>query len=316
MERTVLIGALTWVGGVGAWAVGAGYALAQGRDSSPQRGGNGHDGPVARGYSPGRQSTRVRWAPELVLDDDGTEPQPVEAEVIGLDSLAAPPDSLGKITSAEGSTAASAGSSKELTAAEEEEVAKLDAAIEDIERRAKAKSGSSSISSGLELRRPEGVESMGELMTESQRRRLAPIKSLKRVRRSRKIRRTAQDEQDFVPLVPGARATTEEAILNSFTGETTEQKREQGEDYWVDPDLVQVEQSAKQRALKVREEFVKGKDNFQEERLRQEIVAPYKKNVIGVVTVSVGVVAVIVSMFPNLLELNVPDSIGSFPDTL
>ena len=37
MERTVLIGALTWVGGVGAWAVGAGYALAQGRDSSPQR---------------------------------------------------------------------------------------------------------------------------------------------------------------------------------------------------------------------------------------------------------------------------------------
>ena len=115
---------------------------------------------------------------------------------------------------------------------------------------------------------------------------------------------------------PGARATTEEAILNSFTGETTEQKREQGEDYWVDPDLVQVEQSAKQRALKVREEFVKGKDNFQEERLRQEIVAPYKNNVIGVVTVSIGVVAVIVSMFPNLLELNVPDSIGSFPDTL
>ena len=46
-----------------------------------------------------------------------------------------------------------------------------------------------------------------------------------------------------MPLVPGARATTEESILNAYTGDTIEAKREQGEDYWVDPDLVQTEQS-------------------------------------------------------------------------
>ena len=138
----------------------------------------------------------------------------------------------------------------------------------------------------------------------------------RRMQASRKIRRTAQDEQDFVPLVPGARATTEEAILNSFTGETTEQKREQGEDYWVDPNLVQVEQSAKQRALKVREEFVKGKDNFQEERLRQEIVAPYKNNVIVYVVAGFGAIAVLYAVLPGLFETNVGLSVGTFPDKL
>ena len=95
-----------------------------------------------------------------------------------------------------------------------------------------------------------------------------------------------------------------------------EAKREQGEDYWVDPDLVQTEQSREAKKKTIREEFVNNKDNYSEQKLKQEIVAPYKNNLIGVVTVSIGVAAVIFSMFPSLLELNAPLSIASFPESL
>lgn len=325
MERTVLLGVVTWVGGVGAWAVGAGYALASSRYSQ----GSKHAA-TGRGYvPPARTNTRVRWDPELVLEDDGTAPTPVEAEVVDLDGLAAPPLSLGNPASTEGTTAASADGSQELTAAEEEKEDETTGELPGSRSRRSGGAGGGSSSTGdgtddsaalaassFELRRPEGIESMGELMTESQRRRLAPIKSLKRVRRSRKIRRESAEQTDFVPLVPGARATTEESILNAYTGETMEAKREQGEDYWVDPDAVQTEQSREARMKKVRDEFVKNKDNYSEEKLKQEIAAPYKNNLIGVVTVSIGVAAVVFSMFPNLLELNEPLSIASFPETL
>ena len=94
----------------------------------------------------------MRWALSLFLMTTALSHSPSRRRSLAWTASRSPVPS--ENTSAEGSTAASAGSSKELTAAEEEEVAKLDAAIEDIERRAKAKSGSSSISSGLELRRP------------------------------------------------------------------------------------------------------------------------------------------------------------------
>ena len=329
MERTVLLGVVTWVGGVGAWAVGAGYALASSRHSQGGGTGSGKHAPGRGSYVPpgARTNTRVRWDPELVLDDDGTAPTPVEADVVDLGGLAAPPLSLGTPTSTEGTTAASADASKQLTAAEEEEEKAAGGLPGGSRSRGGAGSGGSSKDGGtdggsalaessFELRRPEGIESMGELITESQRRRLAPIKSLKRVRRSRKIRRESAEQTDFVPLVPGARATTEESILNAYTGDTIEAKREQGEDYWVDPDLVQTEQSREAKKKTIREEFVNNKDNYSEQKLKQEIVAPYKNNLIGVVTVSIGVAAVIFSMFPSLLELNAPLSIASFPESL
>ena len=53
-----------------------------------------------------------------------------------------------------------------------------------------------------------------------------------------------------------------------------------------------------------------------EGRLKKEIVAPYKNNVIVYITVGIGIAAVVFAAFPGLLELNEPPSIASFPDTL
>ena len=50
-----------------------------------------------------------------------------------------------------------------------------------------------------------------------------------------------------MPLVKGARATTEESILNAYSGDSIDVKREQGEDYWVDPSLLRVEQSEQEQ---------------------------------------------------------------------
>ena len=47
MERTVLLAAATWVGGVGAWAVGCGYALRRKADTVTH--------PAAAGGAPSRR---------------------------------------------------------------------------------------------------------------------------------------------------------------------------------------------------------------------------------------------------------------------
>jgi hypothetical protein len=155
---------------------------------------------------------------------------------------------------------------------------------------------------------------ISSLLTESQRRRLAPVQPLQRKRRSRKIRREEQEEETFIPLVRGARATQDEAILNAYNGETLETKREQGEDYWVDPEQVQNDIRKKEAVAERRKAFKAREVGFKEERLKKEITAPYKNNLIGLIVVGVGVAAVVFAMFPGLLEL--PPLIASFPDTL
>jgi len=164
----------------------------------------------------------------------------------------------------------------------------------------------------LELRPPDA----SALLTESQRRRLAPIKPLRRERRSRKIRTAGPKDDKFVPLVKGARPTQSEAILNAYTGETLDVKREQGEDYWVDPIALQEEMDAREAVQERRKQFKLREKSFGEGRLREEITAPYKNNVIGLIVVGIGVAAVFFAAFPDLLELNEPPSIASFPDTL
>ena len=145
---------------------------------------------------------------------------------------------------------------------------------------------------------------------------LAPIKPLRRERRSRKIRDTGPKEDKFVPLVRGARPTQGEAILAAYNGETLDAKREQGEDYWVDPGLLKEELDAKELVESRRKKFKTKEEAFAEERLRQEIAAPYKNNLIGKIVVGVGIAAVLFAAFPNLLELKEAPSIASFPDTL
>ncbi|KAL1507941.1 hypothetical protein AB1Y20_007545 [Prymnesium parvum] len=166
----------------------------------------------------------------------------------------------------------------------------------------------------LRLRRPEDPS---DLLTESQRRRLAPVNPLKRKRRSRKVRVMTGGRADkFVPLVSGARASTEEAILASYAGETLNQRQEAGEDFWVDPQLYKKDVDRKRQDESRRKMFKRKGSNFAPEKLREEIAAPYKNNVIGLTVIAVGVIAVFFSLFPGLLENNVATSIASFPESL
>jgi len=166
-----------------------------------------------------------------------------------------------------------------------------------------------------QLVKPEDLDVSG-LLTESQRRRLAPIKSLKRTRRSRKVRTVGDKDDKYVPLVPGARASTDESIIAAFSGETLGAKREQGEDYYVDPELLKDELEREAVVTKRRKRFKLKKDSYAEDKLKQELAAPYKNNVIGTIVIGVGVIAVFFAAFPGLLEENLAPSIASFPDTL
>jgi len=168
----------------------------------------------------------------------------------------------------------------------------------------------------LQLVKPDDLD-VRALLTESQRRRLEPVKSLRRTRRSRKVRvKGAKDGEKYVPLVKGARASTDESILAAFGGETLDVKREQGEDYYVDPQLLKDELEREQAIAKRRKSFKLKKDAYAPEKLKQELAAPFKNNYISVIVIGVGVVALIFAAFPDLLEDNLAGSIASFPDAL
>ncbi|KOO20856.1 hypothetical protein Ctob_000122 [Chrysochromulina tobinii] len=168
----------------------------------------------------------------------------------------------------------------------------------------------------LQLVKPDGLDVSG-LLTESQRRRLAPIKSLKRTRRSRKLRTPSErGDTKYVPLVAGARASTDEAILAAFNGDTLDAKREQGEDYYVDPLLLKDEIDRENAAGERRSKYKLKKDAYAPDKLKQELVAPYKNNVIGFIVIGIGVIAIVFAAFPSLLEENLASSVASFPDSL
>ena len=79
---------------------------------------------------------------------------------------------------------------------------------------------------------------------------------------------------------------------------------------------MQAEGEQKKRAVERRARFKTQEQAFGEERLREEMVAPYKNNLIGVIVVGIGVVGALFNFFPGLLELNEPPSIASFPSEL
>lgn len=153
------------------------------------------------------------------------------------------------------------------------------------------------------------------LLTESQRMRLAPIHPLKRKRRSRKIRRAEPKSDKLLPLVPGARQTESEAIIAAYAGDSLSAKQEAGEDYWMDPALLEEEQKRKREAESRRKQFKRKQQNYAEDKLKEELVSPYKQNVIGYIVVAIGVAAVIFSFFPDLLEQEAIIA-PKFPDTL
>lgn len=300
MERTVLYMAATWIGGVGAWGVGVGYALGAAR---------------AR-----MQSTGMQTSPRMMQFNNQDEPPTPPVEVVDISSLPAPPQPL-EAPDSDGSKLRDAAPSDDLLKEMEEFLLRKEqqlAAVEVFDEEDDdmpspiLMDAKGDVTSGLDLRPTDA----SALLTESQQRRLAPIKPLRRERRSRKIRKAGPKDDKFVPLVPGARSTQSEAILNAYNGKTLDVKREQGEDYWVDPELLQNEIQAKELVRARRKEFKQREKVFGEDRLRQEIAAPYKNNLIGAIVVGIGVVGVVFANFPGLLELNEPSSIASFPSEL
>jgi len=329
MDRAVWLAAATWVGGVGAWGVGIGYTLARGSDSAQQN---------TRARSP--LSSRGQ---RIQLDGSGDEAPTPPPAVVDLASLPAPPLPLDAPAS-EGASSRSASfdSSRTFDSLNEmeefllrrEAKVQLDAKLvesdgdvddfnedDDVivdedsiaaQRAANMAKRAAAEKFDVDLVPPDA----SGLMTESQRRRLAPIKPLKRTRRSRKVRVTGPTDDQFVPLVKGARPSQDEAILAAYNGDTLDVKREQGEDYWVDPKLLEHEIKAKEETNKRREEFKLREKPFVEDRLKKEIAAPYKNNLISVIVVGIGIISCVFAAFPSLLELNAPASIASFPSEL
>lgn len=118
-----------------------------------------------------------------------------------------------------------------------------------------------------QMKRPTDAR---DLLTESQRRRLAPPNALKRKRRSRKVRVLDGGRQDkFVPLVPGARQSTEEAIIGAYSGSDLGARQEAGEDYWVDPELYKDEVERKRQAESRRKQFKKREKAYEPDKLRE-----------------------------------------------
>ena len=97
----------------------------------------------------------------------------------------------------------------------------------------------------------------GALRTDSESRRLAPVRPLKRKRRSRKIRTKEIDEGTFVPLIPGAKLSTSESILAAYNSDDNAVKQTQGEDYYVDPSLLQAELETQKRVKKMSKKYAR-----------------------------------------------------------
>ena len=86
---------------------------------------------------------------------------------------------------------------------------------------------------------------------------------LKRKRRSRKIRTTTVKEEKFVPLIPGAKQTTDESILKAYlVPDELDGQQKAGEDYYVDPRQIAAEMEEKRKVEARVKKFKKKKEQL------------------------------------------------------
>ncbi|CAB9508704.1 expressed unknown protein [Seminavis robusta] len=84
------------------------------------------------------------------------------------------------------------------------------------------------------------------------------------------------------------------------------QRKEAGEDFWIDPEDLRREKE-RERAISNRKAM---EGEMSKEKLISEVVAPYKQNWIGIMSMVIVVLAAIVTNFPEVLEnpsINFPD---------
>ena len=82
-----------------------------------------------------------------------------------------------------------------------------------------------------------------------------------------------------------------------------------GEDYWIDEKDLR-ESQEREKAVKNRKAM---EGEISQEKLKDEIVAPYKQNWIGIISVSIVVLAFLGTQFPDIFQ---PVMIPNVPDTL
>lgn len=83
-------------------------------------------------------------------------------------------------------------------------------------------------------------------------------------------------------------------------------KIEAGEDYWMEEDEL-LKYTEREQAIKNRKSM---EGEISQDKLKEEVVAPYKQNWIGLISVGMIVLAVIVKEFPELLNapsIPIPD---------
>ena len=83
-------------------------------------------------------------------------------------------------------------------------------------------------------------------------------------------------------------------------------RKEAGEDFWIDPKDLKRE-TERQQAIANRKA---GEQEMPQAKLREEVVAPYTQNWIGIISVGFVVLAAIIQQFPQVLE----NPIIGFPD--
>lgn len=83
-------------------------------------------------------------------------------------------------------------------------------------------------------------------------------------------------------------------------------RKEAGEDFWIDPKDLEREKQ-RQQAIANRKA---GEQEMPQSKLREEVVAPYTQNWIGIISVGFVVLAAIIQQFPQVLE----NPIIGFPD--
>ena len=85
---------------------------------------------------------------------------------------------------------------------------------------------------------------------------------------------------------------------------------EKGLDYWIDDNDLQQFEKAKRIAYKNRIKSMEVGGSISKEKLKEEVVAPYKQNWIGLFSVVIVVLSVIGRQFPELLQnpiIPIPD---------
>lgn len=82
-------------------------------------------------------------------------------------------------------------------------------------------------------------------------------------------------------------------------------QREAGQDYWIDPKDLEREQKRKEEQERQRIDFLNrtSDEEMPKEKLMTEVKAPYRQNWIGYFSLMVAVLSIIISQFPELLEL-------------